>query len=616
MKDAADKPSLESTDSVRSAKPLRHARLFGPEEPLDLELGGRLEKVTVCFETYGELDAEASNAVLICHALSGDSHVARHAEDDDPGWWDIAVGPGRPIDTDRLFVICPNVLGGCRGTTGPNSANPATGKPYGASFPTITIRDMVDLQWRLVQHLGILKLLAVVGGSVGGQMALCWANRYPDRLRGCVAVATAARLTSQGLAFDVVGRNAILHDPNYRQGDYYGRPKGPDVGLALARMIGHITYLSRESMQLKFEADRHAPRDVFTAFEKRFSVGSYLGYQGDRFVERFDAGSYVSLTLAMDLFDLGDSVEELSLSIGGADCRWLVMSYTSDWLFPSEQSRKLVDALIASGRRVSYCNVPSRYGHDSFLLEHDLAVYGELMRGFLGNLVSCADPEGPCEAARMREGVPEASAGLQDPASIFHGERLDYDTITGLLEPDSSVLDLGCGHGELLSRLRDLGFRKLLGVELDEKAVVSCVGLGLDAIHADLNSYLGTFRDASYDYVVLSRTLQAVIDVQGLLDEIVRIGRSAVVSFPNFAYHKLRRMLAEEGRAPESPGVLSHKWYDTPNLRFFTIADFEELCRLRGYRVLRRVFLDTEEQRAVETDPNRFADLAIFVLSR
>jgi homoserine O-acetyltransferase/O-succinyltransferase len=604
---------LNSTDSDRTSRPLRHARFFRPEEPLHLELGGVLQGVAACYETYGTLAPDASNAVLICHALSGDSHVARHTPADDPGWWDIAVGPGKPIDTDRLFVICPNVLGGCRGTTGPNSPDPATGRPYGGSFPTITIGDMVELQHLLVEHLGIRTLLAVVGGSMGGQMALCWTARYPLGLRGCAAIATAARLTSQGLAFDVVGRNAILHDPNYRDGDYHGESKGPDVGLALARMIGHITYLSRESMQLKFEADRLAPRDVATDFEKRFSVGSYLGYQGDRFVERFDAGSYVALTMAMDLFDLGDSPDELSRTIGEAGCRWLVMSYTSDWLFPSEQSRKLVDALVASGRRVSYCNVPSRFGHDSFLLEHDLAVYGELLRGFLANLLDCPDPDVPCVPRPAASG---AAVTRPDPASIFHGERLDEKTIAELIDPASSVLDLGCGTGELLAHLRELGFARLVGVELDERAVVSCVKAGFDAIHADLDRDLGTFLDGSYDYVVLSRTLQSVLDVKGVLDEIVRIGRSAIVSFPNFAYYKLRRMLAEDGRAPESPGVLSHKWYDTPNLRFFTIADFEDLCRERGYRVLRRVFLDTEEARPVTEDPNRYADLAIFVLSR
>jgi homoserine O-acetyltransferase len=608
---------LSSSDSDRTARSLPYARSVSFPEGLDLQLGGRLEEVTVCYETYGQLSPRADNAVLICHALSGDSHVARHGEDDVPGWWDTIVGPGRPIDTERYFVICPNVLGGCRGTTGPNSIDPATGKPYGRNFPNITICDMVSLQKKLTDHLGVEKLLAVIGGSMGGQMVLCWAAKYPQKARACVPIATSARLTSQSLAFDIVGRNAIIHDPSFRDGQYYDQPKGPDVGLAIARMIGHITYLSRESMQLKFETDRHSPRDVSTDFEKRFSVGSYLGYQGDRFVERFDANSYITLTLAMDLFDLGDSRDALVQSIGRTDARWLILSYTSDWLFPPEESRQLVDALIRCGTRVSYCNVPSPFGHDSFLLEHSLEIYGELIRSFL-----CTTGESP--AGRPVEGQggsgegagPVAAAAPADPASIFHPDRLDYDRIIDLIPPGSRVLDLGCGHGELLCRLSERGFEKLTGVELDEQAIVSCSRLGLDVLQLDLNKHLDPFPDGSYDCVVLSRTLQAVLDVEGLLAEILRIGHRGIVSFPNFAYSKLRQMLYEQGRAPESEGVLRYKWYNTPNRRFFSIADFEDLCRERAIRIHRRVALDTEAQGEVEGDPNYNADLAIFVISR
>jgi homoserine O-acetyltransferase len=607
-----------STDADRSARPLAHAQYVTFSETLELQMGGRLKDATVCYETYGRLNARADNAILVCHALSGDSHVARHDERDDPGWWDILVGPGKPVDTDRYFVICPNVLGGCRGTTGPNSTNPATGKPYGQDFPTITICDMVTLQKRLVGHLGIRRLLAVVGGSMGGQMALCWAAKYPDGLAGCVPIATASRLTSQSMAFDIVGRNAILHDPHFRGGQYYAHPRGPDIGLAIARMIGHITYLSRESMNLKFEGDRLSPRKVSTEFEKRFSVGSYLGYQGDRFVERFDANSYLALTLAMDLFDLGDNRESLSESIGRADCRWLILSYTSDWLFPPEESRLLVEALVARDRRVTYCNVRSSYGHDSFLLEHNLEVYGELVRAFLVNLHAEVQPASVAGPVRPEAGEAGAHPSRipADPSSIFHPDRLDYDRIIALIPEGSSVLDLGCGHGELLYRLRDRDFRRLAGVELDEKAIVTCSRLGLDVVHADLNLHLDLFTDQSYDTVVLSRTLQSVLDVEGLLAEMIRVGRQGIVSFPNFAYYKLRQMLAEEGRAPESPGVLRFKWYDTPNLRFFTIADFEELCRERGIRIHRKIALDTEAGLEVTEDPNRNADLAIFVISR
>ncbi len=239
---------LSSSDSDRAARPLPHAQVVTFSESFELQLGGRLEEVTVCYETYGQINPQADNAVLVCHALSGDSHVARHEENDDPGWWETTVGPGKPIDTEQYFVICPNVLGSCRGTTGPNTPNPATGRAYGQDFPSITICDMVSLQKKLVDFLGVRKLLSVIGGSMGGQMVLCWAAKYPESSKSYIPIATAARLTSQSLAFDIVGRNAILHDSNFQDGQYYGQPKGPNTGLAIARMIGHINYLSPEAM--------------------------------------------------------------------------------------------------------------------------------------------------------------------------------------------------------------------------------------------------------------------------------------------------------------------------------------------------------------------------------
>ena len=295
-------------------------------------------------------------------------------------------GRAKPIDTDRYFVICPNLLGGCRGTTGPNSVNPETGRPYGADFPIITVRDMVKVQKLLVEHLGIRRLRAVVGGSLGGQLVLTWATQLPAMVAGAVALATSPRLTSQAMAFDVVGRNAILRDPAYQDGQYYGNGPGPTVGLSIARMLGHITYLSREAMIEKFDAHRLQPRQVQTQFETRFSVGSYLAYQGDKFVERFDANSYLALTMAIDLFDLGDSREELRRALSSSQCRWLLMSFSTDWLFPPFQSEKMVNALIAEGKPVSYCNVQSNCGHDAFLLADELPIYGETMRAFLANL--------------------------------------------------------------------------------------------------------------------------------------------------------------------------------------------------------------------------------------
>lgn len=598
---------LQSSDSIRSARPLKHAQTVTFDEPLELEQGGRLDEVTVVYETYGRLSAAKDNTVLICHAISGDSHVARHDEADAPGWWEVLVGPGKGIDTDKYFVLCPNILGGCRGTTGPNSINPETHRPYGPDFPIVTIGDMVEVQRRLLDHLGIERLLAAIGGSMGGHQVLCWATEHPARIRGAIPIATSPRLSSQAVAFDVVARNAILTDPNFGDGHYYEGEQTPDVGLAIARMIGHITYLSRQAMKEKFDGDRSSPRDVPTMFEKKFSVGSYLGYQGDRFVERFDANSYIALSMAMDLFDLCEA-GELPDVLARSACRWLVLSFTSDWLFSPEEACQLVNALIETDKPVSYCNVASDCGHDAFLLPNEVDSYGELVRGFLANLDG-AEPE------RVDVSVP----ARQNPKSIFspaHPQRLDYDRILELIPPSAGVLDLGCGNGELLVRLKSRGSEPLVGLELDEKAVIACVQRGLDVLQADLNGGLGPFRDGQFDFVVLSQTLQAIRDVERIVDDMLRVGRRCLVSFPNFAYHKLRKMLAEQGRAPEAAGLLHYKWYNTPNIRFLTIADFEDFLRSKSVRVHRRIALDTEEGTEVADDPNLNADLAIFVISR
>jgi len=597
--------AFESSDSDRHARPLRHVQSVTFDQPLELGEGGHLPRVIVAYETYGQLNATRDNAVLVCHAISGDSHVARHDAQDDPGWWDIVVGPGKAIDTDSLFVICPNLLGGCRGTSGPGSMNPVTGKPYGRDFPTVTVGDMVEVQRRLLDHLGVRQLRAVVGGSLGGHQALMWATRFPDRVRGIVALATSPRLTSQALAFDVVGRNAIVRDPHFYGGQYYDKPQGPEVGLALARMIGHITYLSPQAMQEKFEADRLHPRDLTIEFEKKFSVGSYLGYQGAKFVERFDANSYVTLSLAMDLFDLGGTHEKLAAAFRNSACRWLVVSFSSDWLFPPDQSRDIVHALTANNAAVSYCNVQSPCGHDAFLLPDELEVYGGMMRAFLENL-----------GAPGRNSTSADRDEPHGPTSIFHQHRVDYDRIVELVPAGASVLDLGCGSGALLARLRQEDHRRLVGVELDEHKILTCVARGLDVIQLDLNKGLGAFANEQFDCVILSQTLQAVYDVEGLLTEMLRIGRTCIVSIPNFAYHPLRKMLAEQGRAPKSGGVLRYEWYNTPNIRFFTIADFEDFGARKRIRVHRRIALDTEAGKEMFDDPNRNADLAIFVISR
>jgi homoserine O-acetyltransferase len=593
-----------STDDQRSAAPLPHANRWVSSQALELESGGRLSEVTVCFETWGTLDPDRQNAVLICHALSGDSHVASHGADDDAGWWEVLVGPGKPIDTDHYYVICSNVLGGCRGTTGPNFIDPSSGRPFGADFPIVTVRDMVDVQIRLLDHLGIERLRAVVGGSLGGLQALSMAIDHPARVGASLVFAAAPRLSSQGIAFDVVGRNAIRHDPRFENGQYYDGP-GPEAGLALARMLAHITYLSDESMRAKFDPTRLQPRAIDTGFESTFSVGSYLAHQGGRFVERFDANSYITLSTAMDLFDLGDTSEKLRAALAPTTCRWLFLSFSSDWLYPPSASRQLVDALVAQSRAVTSCEIESSAGHDSFLLEEGMRLGGRMVASLLASESGVAAP--------IR--VPE-DPHVNEPTSIFFAQRLDYEMILRLMPERASVVDLGCGNGELLSILRDRGHRPLLGIERDEDEVVESVERGLDVIHADLDQGIAAIPDKSFEVALLSQTLQSIIEVTAVLDEIVRIGRLGIVSFPNFAHKPMREMFLREGRLPKEEGLYAHEWHDTPNRRFPSIRDFEELCQKRGIRIVQSLYVDSSTGKEVEDDPNLNADLAVVVVTR
>lgn len=342
------------------------------EEPLELEGGARLAPVTLAYEMYGQLSPARDNAILIFHALSGDAHVAGYhtPQDRKPGWWDTTVGPGKAFDTSRYAVICVNVLGGCKGSTGPSSINPRTGQPYALSFPMVTVGDMVRSQARLLDHLGISRLLAVVGGSMGGMMALDWAVRYPDRAASVLAIATTPRLSAQGIAFSEVGRQAIMADPRWKGGNYYDS-EPPDAGLAIARMIGHITYLSDQQMRDKF-GRRLQDRDSFGYdFGTEFQIESYLRYQGNSFVRRFDANTYLYITKAIDYFDLAAGHRSLIEALEGIKAAFLVLSFTSDWLFPTYQSKELVRALQAVGAPTTFLEISSLYGHDSFLLPNE-----------------------------------------------------------------------------------------------------------------------------------------------------------------------------------------------------------------------------------------------------
>ncbi len=362
-------------------------RFADPPHEMCLESSGRLGPLTLAYETYGTLNREKSNAVLVCHALSGDSHVAGYYRDDDPkpGWWDVMVGPGKGIDTDRYFVICSNILGSCMGSTGPCSIDPATNSPYGLNFPLVTIGDMVKAQKALLEHLGIEKILTVVGGSIGGMQVLEWCMRYPDRVVSAIPLATTTRHSALAIAFNEVARQAIMADPNWNGGNYYEGPR-PDTGLAVARMIGHITYLSDEALRHKFGRRLQGKEYFSFNFDADFQVESYLRHQGIKFVERFDANAFLYITKAADYYDLsslhgdGSAVEAFSKALA----RFLVVSFTSDWLYPTYQSRAMVQAMKKSGLDVSFCEIDAEWGHDAFLLPNERL--SALIRGFLGRV--------------------------------------------------------------------------------------------------------------------------------------------------------------------------------------------------------------------------------------
>ncbi|MGO4337612.1 homoserine O-acetyltransferase [Labrys sp. KB_33_2] len=357
---------------------------FGLERPLRLDSGVDFAPLRIAYTTAGKLNAAKSNAVLVCHALTGDQHVASvHPVTGRAGWWDTLVGPGKPIDTERFFVICPNVIGSCMGSSGPASTNPATGRPYGLDFPVVTIADMVRAQAMLLDHLGIESLFAVLGGSMGGMLVLQWAASYPERVFSALCIASAARHTAQNIAFNEVGRQAIMADPDWRGGHYIEAGIRPAKGLGVARMAAHITYLSEDALQRKFGRNLQDRAARTFTFDADFQIESYLRYQGLSFVERFDANSYLYVTRAMDYFDLAAEYGgSLAAAFRGTHTRFCVASFTSDWLFPTSASRQIMHALNAAGARVSFVEIETDKGHDAFLL--DIPELFDMVRGFVG----------------------------------------------------------------------------------------------------------------------------------------------------------------------------------------------------------------------------------------
>ena len=524
-----------------------------------------LPEVEVAYERFGYLSPAKDNVIFICHALTGDAHVAgvRPGETQASDWWERMIGPDRGIDTNHYHIVCANILGGCKGTTGPASINPTTGEPYGSKFPLITVGDMVTVHRLLLTQLGISHAAAVVGGSFGGMLAIEWAIRYPKCVGRCIVIASAASLSSQALAFDIIGRQAIVQDPAWRQGDYYAETDGPPKqGLASARKLAHITYLSQQLMNNKFgrekrpewiNADDAFHDETRRFFRTYFQIESYLEHQGSKFVERFDANSYLHITRAMDEYDLEEAFGSLEKAFTRVAARMLIVSLSGDWLFMPEQSAEIVTALIQNRKRVSYCHLDAPAGHDAFLT-HVRDLTG-VIRAFLPWV-----------------GTPTMSVPSPDSEETI---------IADFIPPSARVLDLGCGNGTLLTRLASEQRIAGTGVEIDIARVVQTIDAGHDTLLQDINAGLPMIPDDSFDIAVLNGTLQVILRPREALRQIMRIAPEAVVTFPNFGYFAVRGHLLLQGRMPKAK-TLPHEWYDTPNIHLFTLKDFLQLCAEDG----------------------------------
>ena len=603
-------PSFSATTGGAPAAP-RPQRSVGAvraltarfDEPLPLSCGRSLDAFDLAYETYGSLNADRSNAVLICHALNASHHVAGFYEgdEDNVGWWDNMVGPGKALDTERFFVVGVNNLGSCFGSSGPTSTNPATGTPWGADFPIVTVEDWVDAQARLADRLGIDRWAAVMGGSLGGMQALAWAIRYPDRIRHALVIAAAPNLSAENIAFNEVARQAILSDPDFHGGHFAAAMTKPRRGLRVARMIGHITYLSDQQMETRF--GRQLRDGLQFSFAPEFQIESYLRYQGEKFAEYYDANTYLRITKALDYFDPASSTGgSLAKALAPATCKFLVISFTTDWRFPAARSREIVKALVDNKRDVSYAEIEAPHGHDAFLLDDEQ--YHAIVASYFERVGRDLK-----DYSTFRLG-PEISRAVED--RMAKARRADYAAIAAWVPGKASVLDLGCGDGSLLaylSRERDV---RGYGVEITDAGVRSSIANSVNVLQRDLEAGLAGFDDNSFDLVILSQTLQAMRHIEEIVAEMLRVGRHAIVSFPNFG-HWRHRLQILRGRMPVSKS-LPYDWYDTPNIHLCTVADFDAFLESRGCEIENRVVL--AQGSPVGFAPNLLGELAIYRFRR
>jgi homoserine O-acetyltransferase len=596
------------TDAKRTALPGGSvgavvAQLARFTHPLPLACGRVLNSYELAYETYGALNADATNAVLVCHALNASHHVAGVYEDepDNVGWWDNMVGPGKALDTDHFFVVGVNNLGSCFGSTGPMSIDPATGKAWGADFPLITVEDWVDAQAQLADRLGIGQWAAVMGGSLGGMQALCWAIRYPARIRHAIVIAAALNLSAENIAFNEVARQAILTDPDFHEGHFAAADTKPRRGLRVARMIGHITYLSDQQMEEKF--GRKLRDGLKFSFAPEFQIESYLRYQGEKFAEYYDANTYLRITKALDYFDPASATGgDIVKALEPAMCSFLVVSFKTDWRFPPSRSREIVKGLIERKLDVSYAEIDAPHGHDAFLLEDPQ--YHSVVRAYFDRAERDVN-----EYSTFRLGRPLKDSVAEREAMA---RRADYALIASWVKSQARVLDLGCGDGGLLAYLAAERSVSGYGIEIDDKLVHASVVHGVNVLQSDLESGLAGFTDASFDVVILSQTLQAMRHIEEIVAEMLRVGREAIVTFPNFG-HWAHRLQVLSGHMPVSKS-LPYQWFNTPNIHLCTVADFDRFLAERRFAVQDRVVL--AGGRVVDSLPNIRGELAIYRFRR
>ncbi len=590
------------------------------DAPLSLASGKVLQRYELAYETYGTRNADGSNAVLVCHALNASHHVAGYyeREPENVGWWDNMVGPGKPLDTDRFFVVGVNNLGSCFGSTGPLSPNPETGSPWGADFPLVTVEDWVDAQARLADRLDIRQWAAVMGGSLGGMQALAWATRYPERIRHALVIAAAPNLSAQNIAFNEVARQAILTDPDFHDGHFDAHGTKPRRGLVVARMIGHITYLSDEQMAARF--GRTLREGLKFSFAPEFQIESYLRHQGEKFAEYYDANTYLRITKALDYFDPAAAEGgDLARALAAAVCKFLVVSFTTDWRFAPARSREIVKALVDNRRDVSYAEIVAAHGHDAFLL--DDPQYMGVVRAYFDRIAAESresrvrrDFSWPSDRLDPASGKVESDPTFSSyvPSAAATAGRADFATIASWIPRGARILDLGCGDGSLLAYLGRERGAPGYGIEIDDAGMLASVANGVNVLQSDLESGLAGFDDASFDCVILSQTLQAMRHAEDIVVEMLRVGREAIVTFPNFGHWTHRWQIAK-GRMPVSPS-LPYQWYDTPNIHLCTVADFDAFLAERGFHVVNRVVLAGGH--TVSVLPNLFGELAIYRFRR